>query len=207
MNSFKDFYNSKAYFLTKNESLGIKGRNNKPAKFPTKAYFVQTWKTYRISQIQYILYLADLKKDEGNIKNYDKIKRAYDRWPIEYFVIYYGADANWACNLFVGEALFGAGYKQMYGDKYYSTKQIWNAEGGFKIVDKKNVQRGDIAAFGGHHVEIVTKVNRGQKFFDDDFCSRGDGRGSSDFGTEKCEGIFGNSREINNDEIRFLTIK
>jgi hypothetical protein len=54
---------------------------------------------------------------------------------------------------------------------------------------------------------MVTKVNRGQKLFDDDFCSRGAGRGSSDFGTERCEGIFGNKREIDNKNIRLLTIR
>jgi hypothetical protein len=215
MNSYRDFFNMKGYYLTKNIGLEKKaygnGSNIKPSKFPTQAVFLETWNDkYKFTRTQkrYILYLAGgLNDREVNIQKYDTIKRGYERWPDGYYVIYYSADAKWACNLFVGETLFRAGYKQMNGDKYYSAKQIWNGEGGFKIVAKKDVARGDIVAFGGHHVEIVTKVNRGQRFNDDDFCARGAGRGSSDFGTEKCESIFGSSREIDNDDIRFFTIR
>ncbi|OUL60265.1 hypothetical protein [Flavobacterium sp. AJR] len=204
MNSYRDFYNLKEYILTKNKDLG---GYLKPSKFPAATYFIEEWKKYSQAQMKYLLYLADLNDKEINLKNYSKFKNAYEKWPNGYYVIYYGKNAKWACNLFVGEALHMAGYELRNGNKYYSAKDIWEAKGILKIVDKKDVERGDIAAFGGSHVEIVTKVNRGQTFFDDDFCSRGAGRGSSDFGTEKCEGFAGNSREIDNENIRFLTIR
>ena len=66
-----------------------------------------------------------------------------------------------------------------------------------------------IAAFGGVHVEIVTKITRNKKL-DDEFCSRGAGRGSSDFGTERCESNFNpfiRSREINMIASGFLKCK
>ncbi|PAM94562.1 hypothetical protein B4N84_11315 [Flavobacterium sp. IR1] len=204
MDSYRDFYNNKGYFLTTNKAL--KG-SSKISKFPTEANFLNSWKSYDMATKIYLLQLANLKDNEVTLKNYAKIKAANDKWPKDYYVVYYGKNAQWACNLFVGETLFKAGYKQMNGEKYYSAKQIWNAEGPFKRVDKKNAERGDIVAFKGIHVEIVTKVNRGQRFFDDDFCSRGAGRGNSDFGTERCEGITGNSREIDDENVRFLTIK
>ncbi|MBP1221984.1 hypothetical protein [Flavobacterium sp. 1355] len=201
MKSYKGFYNNKGYVLTKNSFL--KDRSSKVSNFPVRKNFLREWKnSFTAAQKTYLLDLADLNDQQVTLMNYEKIKNANNKWPNGYYVVNYGKDAIWACNLFVGEALFMAGYKQINGGKYYSAKQIWNADGPFKIVDKKHVERGDIAAFGGIHVEIVTKVNRGQKLFDDDFCSRGAGRGSSDFGTERCEGIFGNKREIDNKNIR-----
>lgn len=208
MNSYRDFYNNKGYVLTKNSLL--KDVSPKISKFPNKAQFLYDWKhSFTSAQRLYLLDLSGVNEKDVNLKTYDKIKYANDmKWPDEYSVVNYGKGAIWACNIFVGEALSSAGYKFLNADKkYYSAKQIWNAEGPFKIVDKKNVKRGHIAAFNGSHVEIVTKVNRAQKLFDDDFCSRGAGRGPFDFGTEKCEGIFGNKREIDNEEIRFLAIR
>jgi hypothetical protein len=207
MKSYRDFYNNKGYFLTKNPDL--KG-SSKISKFPTTATaFVKAWDSYTNAQKKYLLDLADVKESQVNLMNYEKFRNANKNlWPNGYFVVYYSTDSIWACNLFIGEALFKAGYNFVNANnKYYSAKQIWNGEGPFKLVDKKDVKRGHIAAFGGHHVEIVTKVNKGQKFFDDDFCSRGAGRGSSDFGTEKCEGIVGSTREIDNEQVRFLTIR
>jgi hypothetical protein len=206
MKSYRDFYNNKGYVLTTNKFL--KG-SPKISKFPTTAVaFLKEWNSYTNAQRAYLLDLADLNDKQVTLMNYEKFRNANNNlWPKGYSVVNYGKNAIWACNLFVGEALFMAGYKQINGIKYYSAKQIWNAEGPFKFVDKKDVGRGDIVAFGGIHVEIVTKVNKGQSFFDDDFCSRGAGRGSSDFGTEKCEGIFGGDREIDDENIRFLTIK
>jgi hypothetical protein len=206
MKSYRDFYNNKGYVLTKNSFL--KESSTKISKFPiTAVAFLKKWDSYTKAQRIYLLDLADLNDKQVTLKNYEKLKNANDKWPNGYFVVNYGKNAKWACNLFVGEALFMAGYKQMNGGKYYSAKDIWEAKGPFKLIDKKDVGRGDIVAFGGHHVEIVTKVNKGQSFFDDDFCSRGAGRGSSDFGTEKCEGILGGDREIDDENIRFLTIK
>jgi hypothetical protein len=209
MNSYRDFYNNKGYVLTTNQNL--KDSSPKVSKFPTAANFIRDWNSksfFTNAQKRYLLDLADVKETEVNLKNYEKLRNANNnKWPKGYSVVNYGKNAKWTCNLFVGEALFMAGYKQMNGGKYYSAKDIWEAKGPFKLVDKKDVGRGDIVAFGGIHVEIVTKVNKGQSFFDDDFCSRGAGRGSSDFGTEKCEGIFGGDREIDDENIRFLTIR
>jgi hypothetical protein len=203
MNSYRDFYNNKGYVLTTNKSL--RG-DLKISKFPTTARaFLKEWNSYTKAQKIYLLDLADLNDKQVTLMNYEKFRNANNKWPDDHFVVNYGKNAKWACNLFVGEALFMAGYTLMDGGKYYSAKDIWEAKGRLKIVDKKDVERGDIVAFGGIHVEIVTKVNKGQSFFDDDFCSRGAGRGSSDFGTEKCEGIVGNTREIDNEEVRFLT--
>jgi hypothetical protein len=206
MKSYRDFYNNKGYVLTTNKDL--KDRSPKISKFPTEANFLYEWKnTFTKAQKIYLLDLADLNDKQVTLMNYEKFRNANNKWPNGYYVIYYGKNAKWACNLFVGEALSMAGYKLMDGGKYYSAKDIWEAKGRLKLVDKKDVERGDIVAFGGIHVEIVTKVNKGQSFFDDDFCSRGAGRGSSDFGTEKCEGILGSTREIDNEDIRFLTIR
>jgi hypothetical protein len=206
MNSYRDFYNNKGYVLTTNISL--KG-SSKIKNFPaTAAVFLKKWDSYTAAQKIYLLDLADLNDKQVTLMNYEKFRNANNKWSNQHYVVSYGKNAIWACNIFVGEALFGAGYNFLSANnKYYSAKQIWNAEGPFKIVDKKDVKRGHIAAFSGNHVEIVTKVNRGQTLFDDDFCSRGAGRGASDFGTERCEGIFGNRREIDNVEIRFLTLR
>jgi len=215
MKSYKDFYNQKGYFLTKNSRLI--GAKRKPPRFPdNEKGFSKKWgdpNWFVITQKKYLLFLAGFS-DQKIITDslYSSLKSAYDDWNSKYFVVIYGASeaSKWACNLFVGEALYLADKTQMSTGKYYSAKQIWNAEGGFKLVDKKDVQEGDIAAFGGHHVEIVTRVRRGQWFEDDEFCSRGAGRGSSGFGTERCDASFTNwfsgSREINDENIKFLRV-
>lgn len=119
-------------------------------------------------------------------------------------VVFYGADAIWSCNLFVGEALFMAGHTSVIsGGKYLSAKQIWRGEK-LKSVNRKDVQRGDIAAFDGIHVEIITKVVRGQWLNDDEFCSRGAGRGATGNGEERCDSAFGSSREIEDESIKFF---
>ena len=149
--------------------------------------------------------------DQGSvsIQKYGYFLRAYEEWNSKYIVVIYGLDRGWACNLFVGEALHLANKNTVIDGKYLSAKQIWNGAGKLSLVAKKDVVPGNIAAFGGTHVEIVTKVTRSQSFFDDEFCSRGAGRGSSDFGTERCESNFNplaGSHEINNDNIRFFKI-
>ncbi|TWP23810.1 hypothetical protein ETU10_06135 [Apibacter muscae] len=204
MNSYKDFYGGKGYFLTKNLLLG---GSKKPFFFPIKSSFEKWWSSgeLNIAQKKYILLLSGVNEYNVNKNAYDSIKKGYDKWNSNYLVVVYGGNKGWACNFFVGEALFFAGINTVVSGKYLSAKQIWNGESSrMKLIDKKNLLAGDIAAFGGTHVEIVIRVHRGQLFFDDDFCSRGAGRGATDFGTEKCEGMFGDTREIENSNIRFL---
>ncbi|OWP83638.1 hypothetical protein BWK59_09470 [Flavobacterium davisii] len=207
MNSYKDFYESKGYFLTKNGELANAKR--KPLHFPStpngfsKKWMDSSW--FVLTQRKYLLLLAQFDKDRKvTDADYYALKRAYDNWKSGYYVVFYGEDAKWSCNLFVGESLFMAGYTILSNGKYLSARQIWNGEK-LKPVKKENVQIGDIAAFGGTHVEIVTQVRRGQLFEDDEFCSRGAGRGASGNGTEKCDASsWASSREINNDNIKFF---
>ena len=212
MEGYKNFFQGKGYFLTKYSALSDAKR--KPPKFPTTSKgFAKKWmdaQWFVMTQRKYLLSLANF--DEGKSitdSDYTKLKTAYDKWATGYLVVFYGEDARWACNLFVGEALQKAGHTSiMSGGKYLSAKQIWDGVN-LKSVKKDNVQRGDIAAFGGSHVEIVTKVRRGQWFEDDEFCSRGAGRGSTGNGSERCDASFnnwfpGSSREINNENIKFF---
>lgn len=210
MNSYKDFYRGKGYFLTKNEK--IFGAKRKPPKFPaTSVGFAKKWMNsewFVLAQRKYLLFLAGLSENHiVKDSNFEKLKRAYEKWSLGYLVVFYGVDAKWTCNLFVGEALFESGYQDiMSGGKYLSAKQIWEGVK-LRLVDKNDVQRGDIAAFGGTHVEIVTEVRRNQLFEEDEFCSRGTGRGFMAMmdGKEKCDASswFG-SREINDENIKFF---
>jgi hypothetical protein len=209
LNSYKAFYQGEGYFLTKNNALF--GAKRKPPKFPASSNdFAKKWNdsTWFVSvQRKYLLLLAGLEGNR-NVRDsdYSNLKNAYDKWESGYYVVFYGADAKWSCNLFVGEALYMAGYGSiMSGGKYLSAKQIWNGEK-LKSVKKEEVKRGDIAAFGGVHVEIVTNVRRSQWFEDDEFCSRGAGRGPTGNGEERCDASnwFSGSREISNTDIKFF---
>ena len=99
----------------------------------------------------------------------------------------------------------------MRGGKYLSARDIWDATGSLKKIDKTKdkVQPGDIVAFGGTHVEIVTKVDGNS------FCSIGAGRGGNPYniigyknGTEECgwtpPGL--QNRYIDNEKIRFRRV-
>ncbi|MBC7450948.1 MAG: hypothetical protein H7259_05630, partial [Cytophagales bacterium] len=140
------------------------------------------------------------------------IKLAFDKWPSNYYGLFYGHDYPWTCNLFVGETLYLAGMNILTGDgKYYTAKQLYDGAGRFEIIKKRDAKNkilvsiGDIACFHGEHVEIVTSVNS-NTFSDDDFCSRGGGRGDKTEGKEKCESSFSTSREINDNTIRFVRV-
>ena len=121
-----------------------------------------------------------------------------------------GENAKWACNLFVGEALFMMG-KPCLGTnkKYYSARDIWwNNYAKFTQVNKiEDIARGNIAAFDKTHVEIVTQVDQKKKTF----CHRGAGRAEwslwewrrvgVDFGTERCKG-----KKLDDPKIRFFKV-
>ena len=208
MNSYKDFYNGKGYFLTKNAALT--GAKRKPPRFPdsskgfSKKWIDSNWFVY--SQRVYLLILARIDNTTPvKDSDYARIKEAYNKWDSGYYVVIYGGDVGWACNLFVGETLYWAGKSKVVDGKYYSAKQIWSAQGGFKEVDKKNIERGDIVAFGGYHVEVVTRVTEKGIIFKDkvSFCSRGAGRGPIDIGTERCNDP---QRQVSNNNVKFLRV-
>lgn len=206
MNSYKDFYNGKGYFLTKNRHL--LEATKRPSAFPERKGFESSWRNLEQNQKRYLAFLANVDDRRISVNQYEVLKKAFEKWNLQYYVVYYGADKGYdACNLFVGEAIYWAGKDTSSNGKYLSAKQISQGTGSFKLIeDKKNVEIGNIVAFGDTHVEIVTKINRGHWLYDDDFCSRGAGRGSSDFGTEKCEGLL-RSREIDNENRRFFKIE
>lgn len=113
MGGYREFYKGKGFFLTRNQNLfGAKGR---PPKFPsTSNGFSKKWvdrNWFITSQRKYLLALAGFSENK-NIRDsdYERIKEAYDKWTLGYLVVFYGTDAKWACNLFVGEALFESGY-------------------------------------------------------------------------------------------------
>jgi len=120
----------------------------------------------------------------------DVMREALALWPAQYHAVYYGI-GGYTCNIFVGESLHRAGLRVMQGGKYYSARQIWNGVSPFvRITNLADARRGDIVAFDGEHVEIVTRVSP------QGICSRGAGREqgyekyiwlSIDDGLERCE--------------------
>ena len=92
---------------------------------------------------------------------------------------------------------------------YYNASQIYNGEGRFEIINKRDtnkkllISEGDIVCFVPNHVEIVTSVSI-NSMTDDDFCSRGGGRGEND-GKEKCE-LWDGDREIDDPTVRFIRV-
>lgn len=207
------------WVYSKNIDL-TKGRLSKPVSFPenSKADFDPWWKDLSLNMKVYLysMFSKDTAPEIFNLsKNYNNLKTVWEKWPNSYHVIYFGVEGH-ACNLFVGETLYNAGFDDCTNSgKYYSAKDIWDAKGPYTAVDKakEEVLAGDIAAFDsdsqgdGGHVEIVTKVDGNS------FCSIGAGRGSGGFlmdanGVETCgwEPISMN-RYINHKDIRFLRVE
>lgn len=203
---FTAFRTNKGFFVSKNGKLS--GAKGSPNGFPADSKnFVSFWKKLHGTQRKFLLYLSGLDERYISQTSYNSIKKAHQEWKEGYYCVQYGINVKWACNIFVGECLNLADLDQLNGGKYYSAQQIWDEAGKFKEVDKKNVVRGDIAAFGGHHVEIMTKVNK-SNYTRDDFCSRGAGRGDSSDCQEKCDSYYFNgNRTINNSNIKFLRVK
>lgn len=143
--AYKSFYKKKGFFLTMNDKINGATKSLLIFQIPLKLFgFMEK---VLISQKKYLMYLADM--DENAIiyeSSFDKIKNAYNKWDSKYFYVFYGSDSKWACNLFVGEALYLAGYNLVRSGKYYSAKDIWDGVGRFEIIDKSNLQRGDIVA-------------------------------------------------------------
>lgn len=186
----------------------------KPSYFPSyQREFVDYWKNKLTPQKKSILcYLAQVTNNSVNERSFELIKNAYDKWPQNHYGLFYGNAHSWSCNLFVGEALFLSGIHALTHDgKYFTANQICNGENRFAVIEKRDrnnkllVSEGDIACFGNGHVEIVTKVNI-NAFADDDFCSRGAGRGDESEGEEKSEHYYGSMREIDNCTITFVRV-
>lgn len=186
----------------------------KPTYFPSQQRdFIDYWDNKLTSQKRSILcYFASTSDRSISKTSYDMIKQAYDKWPQNHYGLFYGNAFSWSCNLFVGETLFFSGMNILTSDgKYFTASQIYNGENRFTVINKRDmnkkilVSEGDIVCFGSGHVEIVTKVNI-NSYADDDFCSRGAGRGDSSEGKEKCEAFLGASREIDDSNITFVRV-
>lgn len=188
---------------------------------PGKLDSWNSWDALSTNQRQTLSDLAGFSSStiiQQNNTDLQKLKDAITSWPSGYYSVFWSIPAGsneetYTCNIFVGDVLHLAGKSTMTGEKkYYSAKQIYDAVTPFKKVEKADVVRGNIAAFGGTHLEIVTKVYDEEDFWGSGttrvFCSRGGGRGSEDeMGTEKCgTAYFERDREVNDDGINFLTL-
>ena len=202
LKSYEDFQDKrKSWFYSPNKHLS--GATPKPS--------FSSWKDWgRLGQNQkrYLIEQAGLNERSISSKDEEKLLKAHRGWPAEYSVVYWGGgEDNYTCNIFVGDSLFYAG-KTIFG-KYHSAKAFYDGQvPDFKLVDKKEgVQRGDVAAFGGTHLEIVISVSKEKDWWGDlSFCSRGAGR-VSDQGTEKCGGSwFGKDRYVEEEDIRFYRL-
>ncbi|MEO5642430.1 MAG: hypothetical protein ABIQ40_16765 [Bacteroidia bacterium] len=194
-------------------NLNLLSATKKPSRFSSW----DEWDKLTTNAKQTLSDLAEFDTSRSIIRNaFDlkKLLKAYTDWPKHLYSVFWaipdGSDEEtFTCNIFVGDAIYMAGKSITNSEKkYYSAKQIFNAADPFKIVQKKNVARGNIVAFGGTHLEIVTKVYADGE--DQLFCSRGGGRSSQEeMGEEKCgEGTWwwSTDREINDDDIHFLTV-
>ena len=90
----------KGIFLTTNTRLD--GDKERPKMF-SKSNFESWWRELHYSQRKYLLLKSGV--EETDIK-YETILKAYKKQDRKYYVVFYGLDARWACNLFVREALF-----------------------------------------------------------------------------------------------------
>ncbi|MDR3338819.1 MAG: hypothetical protein LBT25_01775 [Candidatus Symbiothrix sp.] len=154
MDSYTNFDNHKQYWIfSKNRYLMPTGQASKPPAIPSSKTEMNRWWRDLKDRQKRVLY-SSLNKERYpqsiSEKEFDKIKKVYDKWPL-----------------------------------------------------------GDIAAFGGAHVEIVTSVDGNS------FCSIGAERGSGIFlgllrspnGVEVCGyEIIAQNRYIDNDKIKFRRV-
>lgn len=195
MDSYRK-YQDKTWTWFFSPNTGLAGRAGKPAQ-------VNNWADWRSMHWQSRQVLADLAGLDAstlaqNNTNLQKLKQAYADWPADKFAVFQsGTTATNTCNVFLGDSLFLDGKNQIKDGKYYSAASVYAGEGGFTVIDRSQVARGDIAAWGAH-VEIVTSANLGG----DSFCSRGGFR--EPMGGEKCAD---SSRKISNPRLRFLRVR
>ena len=203
MKSYEDFQTKrKNWFYSPNKHLV--GATPKPSFSSWK-----DWSKLKMNQKRYLIEQAGLNERSVSSKDEQKLLQAHKNWPSELNVVYWGGgDDNYTCNIFVGDSLYYAG-KTIFG-KYSSARAFYEGQvPDFELVDKgKGVKRGDVAAFGGTHVEIVTSVDDEESWWGNlSFCSRGAGRSVGDQGEEKCGGAwFGTDRYVGEDDIRFYRL-
>ncbi len=133
--------------------------------------------------------------------NLAKLKAAFAKWPDTKVAAFLrgNTEASNTCNVFLGDSLYMAGLAKMRVSeaKYFSAAEVFTGNPPFYEVSKAHVRPGDIAAFGGSHVEIVTSVTAG--LGGPTFCSRGGYR--APMGQEKCTG-----RVVSDSSIRFMRV-
>jgi hypothetical protein len=163
-------------------------RNNVP-----KPQTLQTWEDWSEMHKFQRLTIANLAgihappkapQDTSRKQNLlNRLRNAHKKWPSSNFVVVWeGVKKPWnafACNIFVGEALFLAGKPEMYAykpavdgaegsKKYYGAKAIYKEEGGFKKIKRAKIRRlisrGDIFSTKGH-TGIVTVTDMPHRRF------------------------------------------
>jgi hypothetical protein len=202
------------WFLSHNPHLLASAR--KPGKFETWEH----WDEFNIRQKFFILDLTGISEN-GLVRNKEtlaKLIAGYKsgwKWT-NLYPIFWGTEVGSSettntCNLFLGDAMYLAGIENLNSErKYYSARQIWNGNHPRlkEVKEKKQLKRGDVAAFGGTHVEIVTRVYS-DWLRRDAFCSRGGYR--TPLGGEKCGSemlrFWASDRLVDEDTIRFFALK
>ncbi len=210
--SYTDFDTRRRYWVfSTNTSFSSLYRVNRPPEIPKDQERIKIWWRSLENNQKRVLYLSESRLSLPSIlpdRDISSVREVYEKWKLGYVVLYYGVE-GYSCNQFVGEAIYMAGKNLMSGNKYFSARNIWEAKTPLRRVDKENVLPGDIAAFGGTHVEIVTKVEGNS------FCSVGAGRGPSHSfglwsgnGEEVCGWEFmAKNRYIDSDDIKFRRVE
>jgi hypothetical protein len=198
------------FFSPNNKLDGAKGR---PGKLTSWADFRNLLRTGS-AQARVISDLAGLNSNRLTEKDWKALKAAYDLWPPTRYATFWSTDSNRAylCNVFVGDVLFLANKPRIReGGKYWSAEHLYKGKVPRTYqVDAKDVSRGDIASWEfnptTHHMEIITSVDRPSWFGDDNFCSRGAGRGE-DQGEERCDSSWGDeTRELHLSNLKVFRL-
>lgn len=205
MDSYSRFQNKKQpWFFSPNSSLS--GATFRPIRFNLWS----DWNQLSQNQKRFLADSAHLKDTSIGPKDYEKLKHAYAFWPSRLYPVYWGGgDAEaYTCSIFVGDCMYYCGVTGNNG-KYHSAKDFWMGRiDGFHLVDKdKGVKRGDVCAYKGEHVEIVTSVDSEKNFLNDlGFCSRGAGHDDGEQGEERCGWGFNVNRYVNSSKWKFYRL-
>jgi hypothetical protein len=178
---------------------------------------LKTWNGFKglnTQRKQVLLDLAGLDDSNysENSTTLSQLISAAAKWNKSYYA-YFVRDQNGSdlglCNVFVGEAIFGAGKNTITNGRYPAAALIHENGASYTKVNPENAQRGTIVTMlNGHHVEIITQI-KDHTFADKGFCSIGAGRGLVEQTcVEKCDTAFTveDTREIDNAENAFHRI-
>ena len=123
----------------------------KPSCFHNdKLKFMDYWKNKLIWEKRAILcYFSSKSELSIGEYSYKDIKDAFDKWPSNHYGLFHGLDYSWTWNLFVGVALFlmGRNITNASGN-YYSATQIYNGEGPFEIIEKRDANKKVLVSIG-----------------------------------------------------------